>query len=151
MQTHTVFRGGSNPGSTMGDFVWGWAIQRKFCVGVIRREDPNLRDGSPFSGSAASLPALPDFVRVRADAFPQSGGEATVVRIARKEGRPLRTQAQQHTNTRSVNWSGTTGHFHVWKGTGLECKKARRRALIVICEGRGVTLCHLEGHSEGLS
>lgn len=119
MQTHTVFRGGSNPGSTMGDFVWGWAVQRKFCVGAIRREDPDLRDGSPFTGSAASLPALPDFVRVRADAFPQSAGEATVVRIARK--------APVHSSTKkigSVNWNGTTGHVHVWKSTGLECQKA---------------------------
>lgn len=115
-------------------------------MGVIRREDPNLRDGSPFTGSAASLPALPDFVRVRADAFPQSAGEATAVRIARKEGRPLCTQ--QHTNTLSINWNGTTGHFHLWKGTGLEYKKARRRALIMICEDEGITLCHLEGHSE---
>lgn len=105
MQTHTVFRGGSNPGSTMGDFVWGWAVQRKFCVGAIRREDPDLWDGSPFTGSAASLPALPDFVRVRADAFPQSAGEAAVLRIARKA--PVHSSTKKQVLSTGTELQGT--------------------------------------------
>lgn len=40
-------------------------------------------------GSAAPLSVLPGFVRVRADAFPQSDGEAAVARITRKERQPL--------------------------------------------------------------
>lgn len=88
--------------------VCGWAVQRKFCVGVIRREDPNLRDGSPFTGSAASLPALPDFVRVRADAFPQSAGEAPWWGTHGKRGGPCaHSSTQTHFLSTGTELQGT--------------------------------------------